>query len=101
MHKVNWLMAALLAFAVTVPAQAGDAAAGKAKSGKCASCHGPTGAGSGGNPPLAGKDAAALEKAMKAFRDGSRKNPMMNMVMKGMSDADIADLAAYFAAQKP
>ena len=101
MDKLNRLMAVILALAFTVSAQAGDVAAGKAKSGKCAACHGPTGAGSASAPPLAGRSAAALEEAMKAFRDGRRRNPMMNMITKELSDADIADLAAYYAAQKP
>ncbi|HHH35760.1 MAG TPA: cytochrome c [Gammaproteobacteria bacterium] len=101
MDKLNRLMAVILALAFTVSAQAGDVAAGRVKSGKCAGCHGPAGAGSASAPPLAGRSAAVLEKALKDFRDGRRMSPMMNMVTKGLSDADIADLAAYYAAQKP
>ena len=36
---------------------------------------------------------------LKAFRAGLRKDPMMGSVTRGLSDADIANLAAYFAGQ--
>ncbi|MFQ5487700.1 MAG: c-type cytochrome [Gammaproteobacteria bacterium] len=102
MNKKTWIFGILLALFITpaVPA-AGDAAAGKAKSAKCATCHGASGIAPGSNPNLAGQKEAYLAKAMKDYRDGRRKDPMMSMMMKGLSDSDIADLAAYFAAQKP
>ncbi len=102
MNKTTWILVTLLAFSVAATAQAGgDAAAGEAKSAKCAACHGAKGIAPGNNPNLAGQKAAYLAKAMKDYRDGRRKDPMMGMMMKGLSDADIADLAAYYAAQKP
>lgn len=77
---------------------AGDPAAGAEKSKGCASCHGAEG---NGKVPLAGKESAYLEQQLKDFRSGARSNSMMNMMAAQLSDADIADLAAFFAAQTP
>ena len=77
---------------------AGDAAAGKSKSGTCAGCHGPVGISNNPLwPNLAGQKEAYLVKQMKAFRDGTRSDPMMSPMAKPLSDDDIANLAAYFA----
>ena len=48
-------------------------------------------------PNLAGQKEGYLAKQLKAFRDGQRKDPMMAPMVAALSDADIADLAAYFA----
>jgi len=78
----------------------GDAAAGKALAKNCAACHGETGVASNPAwPKLAGQKAAYLQNALKAFRAGLRKDPMMAGVTRGLSDADIANLAAYYAVQ--
>ncbi len=66
----------------------------------CASCHGE--AGTSGNPAwpsLAGQKRGYVVNALKAFRAGLRKDPMMAGVARGLSDADIANLAAYYAGQ--
>ena len=79
---------------------AGDVAAGKAKSAICSSCHGPAGISSSPIwPNLAGQKEAYLVKQIKAFRDGIRKDPMMAPMVAALSDEDIANLAAYYAAQ--
>ena len=81
-------------------AMAADVAAGKAKSALCAACHGATGHSI--NPlwaNLAGQKEMYLAKQIKAFRDGVRKDPMMAPMVAALSDDDIANLAAYFAAQ--
>ena len=84
------------------PVLAGDAAAGKTKSAVCAACHGIDG--NSVNPlwpNLAGQHAAYLVKQMKAFRSGERKDPVMAPMSIPLSDADIDDLAAFYASQKP
>ena len=92
------LMAALLF--VSTSATAGDVAAGKAKSAICASCHGATGESLNPLwPNLAGQKEQYLVKQIKAFRDGTRKDPMMAPMVAALSDDDIANLAAYYAAQ--
>ena len=91
----------LAAFLVaSSPVMAGDVAAGKAKSAICSSCHGPTGISSNPVwPNLAGQKEAYLAKQIKAFRDGVRKDLMMAPMVAALSDEDIANLAAFYAAQ--
>ncbi|MGA7179565.1 MAG: c-type cytochrome [Thiobacillaceae bacterium] len=79
---------------MTGPAQAGDAGAGKVKSEKCAMCHGEDGK---GTPPLAGMSVETFTKNVKDFQSGARDNKMMAKMVKGLSDDDIADLAAYYS----
>ena len=83
-------------------ALAGDAEKGKARSATCAACH-------GGNgismipmyPNIAGQKEQYLVLQMKAFRDGARKNMVMSPMAAGLSDADIDNLAAYYAGLNP
>ena len=53
----------------------------------------------GNKANLAGQKEAYLAAQIKAFRDGTRQNPMMSPMAQGLSDADIANLAAYLSAQ--
>lgn len=79
---------------------AGDVEAGKAKSVMCAACHGATGISPSPIwPNLAGQKEQYLIKQMKAFRDGTRQDPSMAPMVASLTDEDIANLAAYFAAQ--
>jgi cytochrome c553 len=78
-------------------AQAGDASAGKAKSEACAQCHGDNGK---DDPPIAGMAEADFTKAIKDYQSGERKHKKMAKVATGLSDADIADLAAYYSSLK-
>jgi len=78
----------------------GNAATGKALAKSCASCHGETGiATNRAWPLLAGQTPGYLTNVLKAFRGGLRKDPMMAGVSRGLSDADIANVAAYYASQ--
>lgn len=87
-----------MAVAVSGAAVAADAAAGKAKSATCAGCHGAAGVSNNPLwPNLAGQKEAYLVKQMKAFRDGTRADPMMAPMAKPLSDDDIANLAAYYS----
>lgn len=90
------LLAASMLAAVAAHAT-GDVAAGRDKAKGCANCHGADGK---GRVPLAGKKADYLAEQLRAYRAGTRKEQMMNMLAKGLSDQDIADLAAYFASLK-
>lgn len=80
---------------------AGDAAAGKTKAASCMGCHGANGISNVPTyPNLAGQKAAYTAKQLKAFKDGSRKDPTMNAMAKPLSAADIDNLAAYYASLK-
>jgi cytochrome c553 len=95
------IVAAALTMVAFGTAQAADEAAGKAKYASCAGCHGPNGkSASPAFPSLAGKDAAYLEASLKSYKSGAKNNPMMSPQAKGLSDADMANLAAFLAAQK-
>lgn len=84
-------------------AQAANPAAGKAKyEATCVACHGMSGISIAPiYPNLAGQKQAYLVAQLKAFRDGDRKNPIMQPMAEGLSDTDIANIAAYVATLKP
>lgn len=79
---------------------AGDAEQGRQKSQTCAACHGPDGNSTNPAwPNLAGQHASYIVNQLKAFQNGERKNPQMSPMAVGLSEADMADLAAYYASQ--
>ncbi|MGL5286073.1 Cytochrome c553 [Aeromonas sp. RU39B] len=91
----------LLTALLGLPAVAADAANGQAKSVVCTACHGAQGkAVIPGYPHLAGQNAQYMVKQLKAFRDGQRQDPVMAPMTKALSDADIDDLAAWYASLK-
>ena len=93
---------ALQFIAVGPAALAADAASGKNKAQTCLACHG-----EGGRsvnpfvPSLAGQPPLYVYDQLLQFRDERRKNPIMSPVAVGMKDADMRDMAAYFAQEKP
>ena len=80
---------------------AGDPEAGKAKATTvCAACHGPTGISAVPiYPDLAGQKEGYLASSLAAYKTGQRNNPIMQAQVAALSDQDMADLAAYYAAQ--
>ena len=82
-------------------AQAADVEAGKTKvAAVCAACHGAAGVSVSDNiPNLAAQRAGYIEAQLKALKDGTRKNPIMNAIAAQLSAEDIANVAAYFASQ--
>jgi cytochrome c553 len=87
---------------LAAPTHAADVAAGKAKAEEsCVDCHGDDGKGDAKNPAIAGMSAADFTKAMQEYQNGTRtKSPKMTKEAKGLSAADIANLAAYYASLK-
>jgi cytochrome c553 len=103
MFRVRVLVAALAASAVAIiaadSAAAADIKAGRQKALQCQTCHGLDGVAKLPEAPnLAGQSEAYLVKALKDFRSGIRRNDMMSLVIANLKDADIVDLAAYYAA---
>jgi len=99
MKKLQTLVISLLLSAGVVQA-AGDPAAGKAKSVSCQACHGVDG--NSFNPiwpKLAGQHAGYITRQLAAFKSGARKDPTMSAMVLPLSDADMADLGAYYAGQ--
>jgi cytochrome c553 len=76
-----------------------DAAAGRAKAEQvCAICHGFDGVSQLPNAPnLAGQPEIYLQEALDAYRTGRRQHEMMTVVAKDLTDADVANLAAWYA----
>lgn len=99
-RRLMWLALLPAAFA----AQAQDAAALRTRSlaATCANCHGTDGRAIEGSgvPGLAALPAGYIVEQMKAFKGGTRQATVMHQIAKGYSDAQIDQLAAYFAAQK-
>jgi len=84
---------------------AGNAGAAGNKVAMCIGCHGIPGYKSGYPevykvPMLGGQSAKYLENALQAYKKGERNNPGMRGIAAGLSDQDIADIAAYYAQQK-
>lgn len=79
---------------------AGDAAAGEAQTMVCAACHGADGNSAVPTfPKLAGQGQKYLYKQLQDIRDGARPVPTMAGQLDGKSNQDLADIAAYYAAQ--
>jgi cytochrome c553 len=100
----------LLVLAAASLAQAGGAAVARGDAAKaqpivssvCAACHGVDGNSPiPANPSLAGQHSSYLYKQLTDYKAGRRKNPVMNGMVASLSDDDLRNLAAYFAAQKP
>lgn len=79
---------------------AGDVQAGKAKAAACAGCHGANGEGIAPNPALAGKSEELLVQALKDYKSGKRDNAAMKGMVGALADADMINLAAFYASLK-
>lgn len=65
----------------------------------CLGCHGPGGSGSGAIPALAGRDVGELRALMAAFRANERPATIMDRIVRGYSEAEIAAVTEHFARQ--
>lgn len=87
------------AVAIVSPCRADDIAAGRAKAQLCAVCHGPVGIATHPQAPnLAGQPMNYLIEQLKAFRAGQRRNEMMDLMAKPLTDAEIEQLSAWYSA---
>ena len=94
-HAAHGLVLAALCGA----AQADDIDAGRTKARTCVACHGPLGLSTMPETPhLAGQPASYVSAQLKAYRSGARKHEIMSLMAKPLSDDDIAQIAAWFAA---
>lgn len=93
------LVAALCAAGAT---QAADPAAGrKLASGTCAVCHGLDGIAKNPDAPhLAGENVEYLLRQLKAFKSGERKHEQMSIIAQGLSDEQMANVAAWYSSIK-
>jgi cytochrome c553 len=91
-----------LSLAAFVPAQAADNAAIKEKAAVCSGCHGENGISQTENiPSLAGQPDQFIQWQLVFFRAGSRKNDQMQPIAEEITNEDVRNLGAYFAAMTP
>ena len=98
------IIASIILTLPTFAFAAGDAAAGKASSAICATCHGADGISIAPiYPNLKGQKEAYIVSSLKAYKAGQRQGGMaaiMSPQAAGLSDADIANLASYYSSMK-
>jgi cytochrome c553 len=102
-HRSGGLAALLLAgLLLSGPGlAAGSVEAGQTKAATCSACHGMDGNSLNPEwPSLAGQHESYIVKALRSFKSGDRQNVLMGAMAMPLTDEDMADLAAYFAAQK-
>lgn len=63
----------------------------------CAACHGPNGRSQGAIPSIDNLSAEDFKAVLKAFRSDASKGTVMNRIARGLDDAEIDAVAAYFA----
>jgi len=98
-HFLQFAVSLSMLFSLPVLAL-GDADAGKSKAAICAACHSADGNSIVPNwPKIAGQHAQYLERQVTLIKGGSRPVPEMAGIVIGLSDQDIADIAAYFSSQ--
>jgi cytochrome c553 len=95
--RPGWLLTLLLA--LLLPAAAAPANPGRAKAQQaCAVCHGELGRSTAPDAPhLAGQPEPYLVAQLRAYRSGARRHEVMNVIAKPLTDAEIQQLAAWFA----
>jgi cytochrome c553 len=97
-HAIAALAVAALLVAAANRAAAQDTAAGRQKALQCQGCHGLDGrAKIPGAPHIGGQVKEYLAKSMRDYKSGARKDEVMAVVVRQLSDQDIEDLAAYYA----
>lgn len=98
---IRTTLAATLLTLIAAPALAADSMPIPEKAQTCIACHGADGIATQDiYPHLAGQYASYLEHALREYRAGLRKNPVMTPMAAALSDDDIRKLAAYYAAQR-
>jgi cytochrome c553 len=98
------LCAAAPAVQAQAAAPAGDANAGRAKTAMCAGCHEIPGWQTAFPetykvPRIIGQHPAYIVRALQAYKAGDRTHPSMRAIAASLSDADMANLAAYYGQQ--
>jgi len=97
------LVASVTVFAAQAQEIKGDAAAGLKKNAMCIGCHGIEGYQASFPeiykvPKISGQAEKYIVSSLNAYKKGERKHPSMRGIATSLSDQDMADLAAYYAA---
>jgi cytochrome c553 len=101
---IKGILFAGVGLALAAQVQAGDAAAGAEKAKTiCAACHGADGNGVQAfpdYPKLAGQHEDYLQRTLREYKSGGRKNAIMGPMAQALTAKDISDVAAFYASQK-
>jgi cytochrome c553 len=101
MVRTFFLGSLALLLSITGAVAAGDPVAGRKAAAKCQACHGVDGQAKNPEAPhISGQVERYIIKALKRYQSGERQDPMMSMIVKSLSEDDIANLAAYYASIK-
>lgn len=89
----------VLTILLSTPLVAGaDTLPGEAKAFQCTACHGPEGMKAApGQPAIGGRPAEELVAILQDYQHLRRINPAMQVLLLGMSDEDVEDVADYFS----
>jgi len=91
----------LAGLCLATASMAADVAAGRAKAATCAVCHGPQGLSMQPNVPhLAGQPEIYLAEQLRQYRSGKRAHEVMAVIAKPLTDAEIDNLAAWYASMQ-
>lgn len=100
MKNMLILFAAASFALVSGQALAGDPRAGESKAEACVACHGMDGnSAAPGFPRIGGQYESYLLHSLRGYKSGDRPNAVMAGIVAELSDRDLRDLAAYYAAQ--
>ncbi|MCD2448960.1 cytochrome c4 [Methylicorpusculum oleiharenae] len=101
-QKSLWLLYTSIIGLLAMPCSAAETSAGEKLATNCSGCHGAQGtSGSADFPNLAGQQTAYLIAQLKAFKEGRRKNSIMNAQAASLSQSEMEQLAAFFNSQQP
>ena len=101
--KARLFLMLLSGLLVAGSAQATSLYVGQSKAAAvCSQCHGIRNPSADAPfPPLAGRDPEYLKKAIKQYRDKTRKSDIMNAIAGSLKDSEIDDIVSYYASVKP
>lgn len=102
--RMSVILGALLGLSAPqpAPAEAADAAAGRAKASGCAVCHGAEGVSPKATvPSLGGQQPGYFAAELRKYKSGARKDAAMALAVAKLGDNDFENLAAYYAGLKP
>jgi cytochrome c553 len=103
-HVLALALVATVAMFSTPSALAQDIKAGERNAAMCIGCHGIPGYQSSFPevhrvPMIAGQNAKYIVASLQAYKKGDRKHPTMRAIAQGLTDQEMADLAAFYEQQ--
>jgi cytochrome c553 len=102
MKTILGFMLLLLTGPALSQAPGGNAEAAKSKISMCVGCHGIPDYKTAYPhvyhvPMIEGQQAVYIVNALQAYKSGARSHPSMRAIAQGLSEQDMADLAAYYS----